>query len=266
MLGFLQEVEPGRAALLHGAHPVRVPDRHEQVVTDLGAEEVDVVLSLHLVADDLQLDAVVAGVLLVLAVDGDPLPGRLGDEERHVEAGEHAGGEGVRARRHVDHDVLVGAVHQVVQAQLHRSGLGVVAGDPQVGVREGAGDHQTDGAAVEFHRAGAGVVDRVVLLDPKQPGALTGRGRLDHRPGGGDAGVGTAQVVLDQGQVRAQRGQRGGVRLLQAEGGPQVLVDVGVDGDHRCAARREVTDEQGGEGGLAAAALPDESNFHVHQA
>ena len=32
--------------------------------------------------------------------------------------------------------------------------LGVVAGDPQVGLGEGAGDHQPDGAAVEFRPAG----------------------------------------------------------------------------------------------------------------
>src|SRR5690606_11444640 len=152
------EAQPGRPALLQGPDPVRVPYRHQQVVPDLRAQEVEIVRALHLVADDLQDDLEVAGVLLVLAIDGDPLPGRLDHEEREVEAGEHAGGEGVGAGGHVDHDVLVGAVDQVVQAQLHRSGLGVVAGDPQVGVGEGAGDHQTDGSTVEFHRTGAGGV------------------------------------------------------------------------------------------------------------
>lgn len=56
-----------------------MPEGHQQVVPDLGAEEVEVVLPLHLVADDLQDDSEVAGVLPVLAIDGDPLPGRLGD-------------------------------------------------------------------------------------------------------------------------------------------------------------------------------------------
>ncbi|MDQ0832476.1 hypothetical protein QF032_004320 [Streptomyces achromogenes] len=265
-VGVLQEPEPGRPALLHRAHPVRVPDRHEQVVADFRSEEVDVVPALHLVADDLQLDAEVAGVLLVLAIDGDPLARRFGDEERDVEAGEHAGGEGVRAGGHVDHDVLVTTVHQVVQAQLHRPRLGVVAGDPQVGFRERSRDHQTDGATVEFHRPGARVVHRVVLAHPQQTRAPAGRSRLDHRLGGGDAGVGTAQIVLDQRQPVAHRGQSGGVRLVEAERGAEVLVDVRVDRDDGCAGFGEVTDEQGGQGRLAAAALPDESNFHVHQA
>ncbi len=243
-----------------------MPDGHQKVVPGLGAQEVDVVAALHLVADDPEDDAEVAGVLPVLAVDGDPLPGRLGDEERHVEAGEQAGGEGVRAGRHVDDHVLLGAVHQVVQEQLHRARLGVVAGDPEVGVGERTRDHQTDGAAVEFHLPGAGVVDGVVLAHPQQARSLAGRGGLDHRLGRGDTGIRAAQVLLDQRQVVAQGGQRGGLRLVQAERGSQVLVDVGVDRDDGCAGGGEMADEQRGQGGLAAAALPDESNFHVHEA
>ena len=87
-----------------GPSPWRAPSPSGRPSTsrsspDLRAQEVDVVLALHLVADDLQRDAEVPGVLLVLAVDGDALAGRLGDQERHVEAGEHAGGEGVASPR-----------------------------------------------------------------------------------------------------------------------------------------------------------------------
>ncbi len=250
--------------LLHGTHPVRVPDRLQEVVPDFGAEEVEVVLALHLVADDLQDNPEVLGVLLVLAIDGDSLPGRFGDEERDVEAGEQAGREGVRARGHVDDDILARAVDEMVQAQLHRARLGVVAGHSQIGFGERAGDHQTDGAAVEFHGPRAGVVHRIGFLDPQQPRARAGRGCLDHRVGAGDARVRAAQVLLDQLHPLAHRGHRGGLRLVEAECGAQVLIDVGVDGQDRRSGCREVADEQGGQRGLAAAALPDESNFHVH--
>ena len=264
-VGLLQEIEPRRAALLHGAHPVGVPDGDEQVVAHLCAQEVQVVLALHLVPHDLQRDAEVPCVLLVLAVDRDPLTRRLGDQERHVEAGEHAGGEGVRARGHVDDHVLVAAVDEMVQAQLHRSDLGVVAGDTEVGLGEGARDHQTHGPAVEFHGSRTGVVHRVVLAYPQQARALAGRGRLDHRVRGGDPWIRAAQVVLDEGEACAHGGQRGGLVVVETERGPQVLVDVGVHRDDRGAGGGEVADEERGQRGLAAAALPHESDLHVHQ-
>lgn len=72
-------------------------------------------------------------------------------------------------------------------------------------------------------------------------------------------------MVLDQRQPLAHRRHRGCLRLVQAERDPEVLVDVGVDGHYGSARGREVADEQGGQGRLATAALPDESNFHVHE-
>jgi hypothetical protein len=62
--------------------------------------------------------------------------------------------------------------------------------------------------------------------------------------------------------VGAQRRDLGGLVVVHAERRAEVLVDVGVDGDHRQPAQREVPDEQRREGGLAAAALADERNLH----
>src|SRR5690606_26675882 len=61
----------------------------------------------------------------------------------------------------------------------------------------------------------------------------------------------------------AQRGDLGGAALVEAEGDAEVLVDVGVDGDHRQPAPGEVPDEQRRQGGLAAPALADERNLHI---
>ncbi len=145
-------------------------DRDEQVLSDLVLQEREVVRALHLVADDLQADPEVPCVLPVLAVDRDALAGGLGDQERHVEAGEHPGGEGVAARRHVDDDELVAAVDEVVQAQLHRPHLGVVAGHAQIGVGERPGRHQLDlGVVVQPDGPRTRRVHRVVLADAQQP-------------------------------------------------------------------------------------------------
>lgn len=166
---------------------------------------------------------------------------------------------------HVDHDVLVRAVDQVVEAELDRPDLGVVAGDAQVRLGERPGGHQPYGLPVEQQRARAGLVHRVVLGDPQQARSGAGRSGLDHRVGGGDARVGAPQVLLDQGQVRAQGGQRGGLVLAESERGAQVLVDVGVHRDDGGLIGCEMADEEGGQGRLAAAALSHESDLHVHQ-
>ncbi len=263
-VGLLQFRETGRTALLHRPHPVRVPDGHKEIVTHLVAQEPEVVRPLDLVADDFERDAEVTGVVQVLAVHRDALAGGLGHQERHVEAGEHAGGERVGARRHVDHDVLVRAVDEVVEAQLHRSDLGVVAGDAEVRLGERAGRHQPDLPVVEPHRPGTGVVDRVVLTDTQQPRALSGRCRLDHLLGGGDPRIGAAQVLLDERQVCAHRGQPPGLLLVEPERGAQVLVDVGVHRDDMGLLGGEVTDEERGQRRLAATALSHESDLHVH--
>jgi hypothetical protein len=62
--------------------------------------------------------------------------------------------------------------------------------------------------------------------------------------------------------VGAERRQPGGLVGGGAERGGQVLVDVGVDGQHGQPAADEVPDEQGGQRGLAAAALADEGDLH----
>ena len=262
----LQPFEGRRAALLHGTDPVRVPHRRQQVVPHLLAQEGQVVLALHLVAHHPQGDVVVLGVLLVLAVDGDALAGRLGHQEGHVEAGEHPGRERVAARRHVDDDILVPPVHQVVQVELHRADLGVVAGDAEIGLVERAGGHQAHRAVVQADGPGAGGVHRVVLGDPQQARPPARRRRLDHGLRGGDPRIGAAQVLLDRRKVRTHGRQRRGLRLLQAERGAEMLVDVRVHGDHGQADGGQVTDEQRGQRGLATAALADECDLHVHLA
>lgn len=203
-------------------------------------EEEQVVLAGHLVADDGDRDAELGGVVAVLAVDGDALEGRFDDQERHVEAGEQAGGEGVGAGGHVDDDVLTGAVDEVVQVQLDRTELGVVAGHVQVAPTEGAGHHER--YAVDLLAVAR--VDLVVAEQAQQAGATSGRRRLDHGLGGRDPGVRPAQVVPDLVGACAERrcGER--LVLVEAEGGGQVLVDVTVDReDRRTRACRRLNEE-----------------------
>ncbi|MGX1478762.1 UNVERIFIED_CONTAM: hypothetical protein RKD50_007570 [Streptomyces canus] len=114
----------------------------QQVVADVFLEEEQVVLAGHLVADHGDPDPELPCVVAVLAVDRDALAGGFGHQEGEVEAGEQARGEGIRAGRHVDDDVLTGTVDQVVEVQLHPAQLGVVAGDAQVALLELARHHQ----------------------------------------------------------------------------------------------------------------------------
>lgn len=166
-----------------------------------------------------------------------------------------------RTRCHVDDDIVVGAVDEMVEAELDRADLGVVAGHAQIRLGERPGGHQPDLPVVEPDRAGARVVDRVVLADPQQPGALAGRSRLDHRLAGGDTGIAAAQILLDQRQVRSHGGQRGGFLVVEAERGPEVLVDVGVHRDDMGFIGCEVADEERGQRRLAAAAFPTKAIF-----
>jgi hypothetical protein len=84
---------------------------------------------------------VTGGVLRVLSEYPHTAPCRLAHQHRQVEAGEQTRRKRVGARGHVDHDVLAGPVDQVVEVELHRAGLRVVAGYPDVGLVELAG-HQ----------------------------------------------------------------------------------------------------------------------------
>lgn len=107
-------------ALLHRAYGGGLVQAAQQRVADAFAQERHVVGVVDLVTDDLKSDVVVFGVVDPLAVDGDALPGRFGDEECQVEAGEHARGEGLGSGRTVDHRVFPGAVDEVVEVQLPR--------------------------------------------------------------------------------------------------------------------------------------------------
>ncbi len=130
--GGLELAEGPRPPLLRRAHERRQPDPGQQVLADLRAQEAEVVVAGHLVADHADAYSVLLRVVPVLAVDGDAAPGGLGNQEGHVELGEHAGGERVRAGGLVDHDILALAVEQVVEQQLDRADLGVVAGQAEV--------------------------------------------------------------------------------------------------------------------------------------
>ena len=119
---------PRSAASTHAERPIQV----EQVVADVLAQELHVGLVVDLVADHAHPHAEVAGVADVLPVDADAAQGRLADQERQVEPGEQAGGERVGAGGHVHHDVLARPVDEVVEQQLDRADLGVVAGHAEV--------------------------------------------------------------------------------------------------------------------------------------
>src|ERR1022692_15416 len=157
--GMVAEVgEAERAALFHGAPGWLVAEAGQQRLARVLAQERAVTVALDLVADDGHGDVVAGGVALPLPVDADALAGRLGDQEGEVEAGEHAGGERLGACGAVDYHVLARPVGEVVEVQLGRAGLGVVAGHAEVLAGERAGGHQP-GAA---RRPDREVVDRVV--------------------------------------------------------------------------------------------------------
>ncbi|MDG4799956.1 hypothetical protein [Micromonospora sp. WMMD980] len=61
-------------------------------------------------------------------------------------------------------------------------------------------------------------------------------------------------MLPERRQLRSDGGRR-------AEGHRQMLVDVGIDGQHGAAAH-EVTGDHGGERRLAAATLADEGDLH----
>src|SRR5947209_3699575 len=69
----------------------------EQRVARVLAQEVDVLRSVHLVADDGDGDVVVSRVVTVLTEHRHAAQCRLGDQQHEVEAREHSGGEGVGA-------------------------------------------------------------------------------------------------------------------------------------------------------------------------
>jgi len=69
----------------------------------------------------------------------------------------------------------------------------------------------------------------------------------------------TLVMVLEPRQISAERSRRG---TVVAERDREVLVDVGVHGDHRPAPSGEVAAERRRRRGLAAAALADERDAH----
>jgi hypothetical protein len=127
-------------ALFGGAHVPGHAEAGEQVLAGVLAQERLVRRVVHLVAHHADRHLVARRVVGVLPVHAHPAQGRLAHQERAVEPGEQARGERVGTRGHVDHYVLVVAVEQVVEDQLHRADLRVVAGHPQVLLGEPAGD------------------------------------------------------------------------------------------------------------------------------
>jgi len=109
-----------------------VPDAREEVIAHVRAQERHILGRLDLVAHDRDVDPVVTGVVGVLPVDGHAFPCRLDHQEHNVEPREQTAGERVRPCGHVHDDVLPGPVDEVVEVQLDRSGLAVIAGHPEV--------------------------------------------------------------------------------------------------------------------------------------
>ena len=143
-VGRLQPADRGDRAALGRPHPRRPVEAAEQRVADLRAQPPGVLGVGDLVAEHPQRHPVPGRVRRVLPVHADPAPGRLADQHGQVEPGEQAGRERVGARGHVHHHVLAGPVHQVVEVELHGTGLGVVAGHADVVLVELAGDQVPD--------------------------------------------------------------------------------------------------------------------------
>ena len=243
-----------RAALLHRPHRRLVTEPGEQVAAGVLAQERHVQLALHLVAGDREGHVEPGGVVPPLPVHPHPLAGRLGDQDGQVEPGEHARGERLRARGAVHHHVLPGAVDEMVQVQLDRAGLRVIAGHPEVGVAEPAGGHQPRPA----RRTDRQTMHRVVAAQPQQPRSPARRGGLHHRRGRGDPRVIPAQIFLDLRQMLPHRRRDGsGTERLG-----EMLVDVRVDRHHRQALAGQVPHEQRRQRRLAAATLAHERDLH----
>jgi len=173
-----------------------------------------------------------------------------------VEPREQPRRERVRARGHVDDDVLARAVHEVVEQQLHRAGLGMEAGPAEVGLGERARGQQPHTPRIQPEPR----PEPVVLGQRQQPRSRARRRGLDHHVRRRDPWVVAPQVVLELAEMLAERHRDRGVAKAQRVA--EMLVDVGVDGQHRPAEVREVTAQQSGQRGLAAATLTDESDLH----
>ena len=141
---------------------------------------------------------------------------RVGSATRKVlvEAGEQAGGEGVGAGGHVDDDVLAGPVDQVVEVELDRAELGVVAGHAEIVLVERAGDHQAYAVHVRADRG----------VDGLSPASRSSR---EPRPGGVVLTMAAAEVMrglsprrysLISGRCAPSAGRAVAVVLGEAEG------------------------------------------------
>src|SRR6266566_1492546 len=90
----------------------------------------------------------------------------------HIELGEHVRRERVGAGGHVHHHVLARLVDEMVEQQLDRAHLGVVAGRAQVGLLERSRRHEANALEPPLEMR----ADRVVLGQPEQA-------RTNPRPG-----------------------------------------------------------------------------------
>jgi hypothetical protein len=150
----VQDTEPGpglpgevsqaeSAALLHGPHRGLVPEPGDEVIARVLAEERYVLVGLHLISRQHHGDVVASGVSLPLPVHAEALAGGLGDQDGQVEASEQPGRERVSPGSAVHHHILAGTVNEVVEVQLDRAGLGVVAGHAEVVLTERTGGQQS---------------------------------------------------------------------------------------------------------------------------
>lgn len=258
VLGF-ERVDGVDVAAFGGFDVSGAPAPADEGVADMFAEERNVVCVVDLIADDGDVDVVVLGIADVLLVDADAAQRWFAHQEGVVEAGEHAGGEGLGPGDHVDHDEFVGRVHEVVKQQLDRADLRVVAGDAEVILHEAAGGGEADALVLGEEC----VEHRIRLPHREQARARAGRRGLEHELGGRDERVGPAQVVLDVTEVLTEDGSHGGGFGVEAERGRQVLVDVGVDRHDRVAERCGAPGEQRRHCGFATAAFADECEFHA---
>jgi hypothetical protein len=198
------------------------------------------------------------GVLSELLVHPDPAPSRLAHQHDHVEPGEQARGERVRTRRHIDHYVLGRPVDEMVEVQLHRPGLRVVAGHTNVVLGELTSHHQTRPA----HRPREPAVQLIIGVITQQPRPATRRRGFDHRGRRGDSRVVCPQVILQPVQIRSECRDRRQGTIIEPQGLAEVLIDVSINGENRKALIDQVPREQRGQCRLTTAALADEGDTH----
>lgn len=222
------------------------------------AQECNVLFVLDFIADDADLNVMVACVFLVLAVHRNAFAGRFSHQKGDVEASEQPRGKRVRPRSHVHDDVLVWAVDDMIEVELGGTDLAVVARKTEVVLCEWAGNHEGGSCdrTTEF------LVERIISVYLEQARAASGGRGLQYAFGGRDARIVASQEVFELEHVETER-QRGR-RLVfgETEGHTEMLVDVGIDGNGRKAKASQVTNEQRAGRCLTTTTLADKGDLH----